>query len=827
MEQSTSTSVELCHIQAIHPQQSSLEGENVPPDTDPVLQVSRVHDSSVPDGGYGWVVVGGCAVVSWWMFSPPYSWGIIQAALIDRGVSTPAVLSFVGSLAASIISALAIVNSRVMRVLGPQKTGMLGIFLTGLSEFVSSFTFTNVGALFATSGVLMGLGISLCFTTISVAPAQYFSRKRGLANGIVFAGGGLGGAVMSFALDALLQNLGPGWAFRALALMTLVTGLPAAYLIKERVPYRSSGFIEWRLFKSLTFVVIFLAGAIATFPLFVPPFFIPLYAKSIGLSSSTGAGLVAAFSFSSAVGRVCCGILCDKLGALNVLLVSLLLTGVSMLALWPVSTTLAPMIAFVIFNGISNGGFFSTMPTVVGNIFGSARVSVAMGMIVTGWAGGYLMGAPIAGYILEAYGGAGNGLRAYRPAMYYAGSLAMAATGLVALCDEQGPPCANCIAREVPDNCTYSTALVTPTPEVSSGETQKPGFISDSKRRLELELMHRWSTTTYRCLCSMPQDYHWLQFHAPRWAFKQDFLLHGIFSLSALEIAICDEPVIESDPAIYVKVALEYYDQASRSYRAELRNITPENVHCLWVFSSIALAVNMAIIQCEHLMGDYEPQNILARTTALLELLRGSSSIALSHLDILMKGEAGPSIQQVVESIQTPPSTPLPDTIVEVLERLDVVVEKAVHVSGVNHMLVAPEAALNRAKSYEAPVEALRICLVEDFKDKVKGVCISFPSLAGPDFAIALKKAEPVALFLLMHWGVLLDRLGKLAWWAKSIGKAMVSELSENLSRQSSNPDLAMIPTDEWQDGIAWARREVGLPVFSDISESASSIYSS
>jgi hypothetical protein len=36
-------------------------------------------------------------------------------------------------------------------------------------------------------------------------------------------------------------------------------------------------------------------------------------------------------------------------------------------------------------------GFFATMPTVLGNVFGSARVAVAMGMIVTGWAGGYLM----------------------------------------------------------------------------------------------------------------------------------------------------------------------------------------------------------------------------------------------------------------------------------------------------------------------------------------------------------------------------------------------------------------------------------------------------
>lgn len=123
----------------------------------------------------------------------------------------------------------------------------------------------------------------------------------------------------------------------------------------------------------MTFVLVFFAGALGTFPLFVPPFFIPLYAKSIGLSSSTGAGLLAGFNFSSAVGRIGCGILCDKLGPLNTLFLSLILTGFSMLALWPVSTTLAPLAAFVILNGISNGGFFSTMPTVVGNVFGSAE----------------------------------------------------------------------------------------------------------------------------------------------------------------------------------------------------------------------------------------------------------------------------------------------------------------------------------------------------------------------------------------------------------------------------------------------------------------------
>ena len=80
---------------------------------------------------------------------------------------------------------------------------------------------------------------------VSSTPAQYFSRKRGLANGVVFAGGGLGGAVLSVALDPLMRDVGPVWAFRFLGLATLTTGLPAAWLIKERTTVRRGGFVEW------------------------------------------------------------------------------------------------------------------------------------------------------------------------------------------------------------------------------------------------------------------------------------------------------------------------------------------------------------------------------------------------------------------------------------------------------------------------------------------------------------------------------------------------------------------------------------------------------
>lgn len=415
------------------PAMSEFDGHDTdePGPSDAILHASQVADAAVPDGGYGWVIASACAVITWWFVGTTYCWGIIQSALVSEGLATPATLSYVGSLTVTFISILALASAHVTTHLGARNTAVLGVSLLGLGGILSGFATRSVAGLFLTNGFVTGIGVALCFMVCSTTPAQYFYRKRGLANGIVFGGGGLGGAVISFIMNDLITKHGVPWAFRAIGIMTLITGLPAAYFIHERVPARSRSRIEWRLFQNPQFVILFAAGAVGTFPLFVPPFFLPLYVKSLGLSSTAAAGLLAGFNFASALGRIGCGALCDALGALNTLFASLLICALSMLVLWPESKSLAPLAVFVCINGLSNGGFFATMPTVVGNTFGSARLSVSMGIIVTGWAGGYLMGAPIAGYLLNAYGGENRGLNPYRPAMYYAGAMALSSALLV------------------------------------------------------------------------------------------------------------------------------------------------------------------------------------------------------------------------------------------------------------------------------------------------------------------------------------------------------------------------------------------------------------
>lgn len=240
---------------------------------------------------------------------------------------------------------------------------------------------------------------------------------------------------MAVALQALIDKVGIPWTFRTIGFLSLATGIPASLFIRERAPStraERTPFVDLSLFKSVPFSCLFVAGAVGTFALFVPPFFLPLFASSIGLSSSTGAGIVAAFNACTALGRFGAGFVCDRYGPANMLLLTMALNAISMLALWPVSGSIGPLIAFAAINGIANGAFFVTMPTAISRMLGPGQAVVGMGMAITGWTGGYLMGSPIAAILITATGAEhAHSVVPYRAAIFYAGGIALVSAAFV------------------------------------------------------------------------------------------------------------------------------------------------------------------------------------------------------------------------------------------------------------------------------------------------------------------------------------------------------------------------------------------------------------
>lgn len=258
-------------------------------------------------------------------------------------------------------------------------------------------------------------------------PPQYFSARRGLANGLIEFAGGIGGTVLSIGLNKSIISVGVAWTFRIIGVCCLATGIRAAFRVQELKPPRGRvPFFDFSLFRNWSFSFLFLAGSTGVFALFVPPYFVPLFAQSLGLSSTVGAYIVAGFNLCAALGRLGSGVLCDGIGAVNTFLLASLVNALSMFAIWPVSDMLPTLSIFAVVNGIANGAFFTTLPTVIGNIYGPARTGVAMGMTTTGWSAGYFMGAPLAGYLLQAAGGVHEGsIDSYRPAIFYASGIAL------------------------------------------------------------------------------------------------------------------------------------------------------------------------------------------------------------------------------------------------------------------------------------------------------------------------------------------------------------------------------------------------------------------
>lgn len=123
-----------------------------------VLQASLAADSAAPDGGYGWAIVVAGAMMMWWASGTTYAWGVIQRKLVEEDLAGPAVLSFIGSLQAAMVSVAAMFHAHLMRYIGARWVGIIGMTMMGVSEILASFTTHNVGGLFFTFGFLTGAG---------------------------------------------------------------------------------------------------------------------------------------------------------------------------------------------------------------------------------------------------------------------------------------------------------------------------------------------------------------------------------------------------------------------------------------------------------------------------------------------------------------------------------------------------------------------------------------------------------------------------------------------------------------------------------------------
>jgi hypothetical protein len=151
-------------------------------------------------------------------------------------------------------------------------------------------------------------------------------------------------------------------------------------------------------------------------------------------------------------------------------------------------------------------------------------------------------------------------------------------------CDETGPPCGRCKIRG--DSCEYAGLQSTTTDDsvftfASQGSTVhnsarvRQVVFPEDRHLLELQLMHRWTATTYKCCCTpgSEDDEVW-QSWVPQLTIKYDYLLHGLLSLTAFETA----RLAQTDKQRYIESATEHHGSALSSFRVQISVINSDNI---------------------------------------------------------------------------------------------------------------------------------------------------------------------------------------------------------------------------------------------------------
>ena len=202
----------------------------------------------------------------------------------------------------------------------------------------------------------------LYFPLITVAP-EYFDRRRGAAMGIVLSAAGIGGLSYSLLIRYLLDRMGPRWTLRIMALENVLVAIPIALAARPGLSTtQRPTMVNMKIARKPTFVLQALGALLQAAGNFVPMTFTPEFSSTLGYTAAFGATLLAINNAVNAISRILTGVLADTLGRQNILVLSVIGSAISVMAIWMAAAVYNSQLLwvfFVVLYGVLAGGKFS------------------------------------------------------------------------------------------------------------------------------------------------------------------------------------------------------------------------------------------------------------------------------------------------------------------------------------------------------------------------------------------------------------------------------------------------------------------------------------
>ncbi|KII87272.1 hypothetical protein PLICRDRAFT_42920 [Plicaturopsis crispa FD-325 SS-3] len=266
------------------------------------------------------------------------------------------------------------------------------------SLFGASYA-TKVLDLVILQGVLYAIGGSLLYGPCISYMSEWFVERRGFANGVMFAGTGVGGLLLPLVLPPLLAKFGPAKTLRYLSFAVTGLLLPLLPFVKGRLPMsrvqgraaRSS--TEWS--RNRTFWMLILANTMQGLGYFIPIVWLPTFASELHIGEFKSSLTIALLNGASVIGRLSMGSLSDNFEPWILALSAALATSLATFVLWGVlSYSFAGLLVFSIAYGALASGWTSLYtsfirpiakddPTLSTTLFGYVLFSRGLGNILS------------------------------------------------------------------------------------------------------------------------------------------------------------------------------------------------------------------------------------------------------------------------------------------------------------------------------------------------------------------------------------------------------------------------------------------------------------
>lgn len=283
----------------------------------------------------------------------------------------------------------------------------------------------------------------------------------------------------------------------------------------------------------------------------------------------------------------------------------------------------------------------------------------------------------------------------------------------------------------------------------------------------ELELMHHFSTVTYATMASRDDLRRMWQIQVPRMAFKQKYLMHSLFSVTALHMAR-SYPEKQSS---YIDRAIRHHNVALQEFSLNLQSITQENSTSLFTCATLTVifALSLAISRPHE-----EPTGPVEELLDIFMLLRGVPLFLGEMWTWVRESEIAP----LFTGRELDDSIVLSDDVIDAIKLLE----------DRNRLMSRSD---SERHTYTLAIQGLKECFkLISPKDQDNGMVLSWPISVSQEYIAFLRSRQQMALVILAHYAVILDEI-RDAWWAMGWGSKLIQELHQ-------------VVEDEWKSLLVW-----------------------